>query len=496
MTSFLSKVAHAITIITNEQFRDVTCFSITTDAWTDVCLRKYVAITYHAIHPVTMTFLSITHDVLFLPTSHTWVAVTNRLRESIQFHFPRDAIMATVTTDNGANFIKMSVALLSTIGIDEIDELLLDSWDEQVTPPQDWEDYGWRCVAHTMHLAIMDVIKEDGTADYEFRNLVKNVHQISSTIRKSSNLRNDLVAMQLVLNSKTLLSMIDEPTRWSTIYYMLGHYDEISQEVQLLAALGKFDEYDFNVPTPHAMMLLRSGVKILSPLEKFIRLLEGEKYVTISLIPKLLFEALQALELSFPHDLAKKLYVSISNRMGWILSRPNFALGAAALDPRIMLHTLVPANVNDDVWDALATWVFEYEECQQKPPTDPLTPTSFVVPNQDFVVALLKQYRQIFENPANAPLLDNTDPLDYWKGQFAISQNASVLRQIILCLFSICATSAPSERAFSVAGRVIQPIRSSLSPHLLEAYITIKSFMIGGSLQHFDQLVALLSDME
>ena len=140
------------------------------------------------------------------------------------------------------------------------------------------------------------------------------------------------------------------------------------------------------------MMFLYFGVKILSPLEKFIQLLEGEKYVTILLIPKLLFKALQSLQLSFPYDLAKKLYVSISNHMGWILSRPNFALGAAALDPRIMLHTLVPANMNDNIWDALVTWVFEYKECQQEPPTDPLTSTSFVVPNQDFVMALLKQY--------------------------------------------------------------------------------------------------------
>ena len=50
------------------------------------------------------------------------------------------------TIDNGSNFVKMSAALLSSLGDDDIDQLGSDSWDEVLDVQLDHENenYGWR----------------------------------------------------------------------------------------------------------------------------------------------------------------------------------------------------------------------------------------------------------------------------------------------------------------------------------------------------------------
>jgi hypothetical protein len=144
----MSNVARILTRIGNKEFAKLNAFSITTDAWTDTRMRKYIAITYHAIHPEEFRFISITRDILHVPLSHTWDVVCHTIRKQIQSHFPHDATLACVTTDNGSNFVKMSIALLSTLGVEELNRIGVNSWDEQVTPPTDLEDYGWRCVVY------------------------------------------------------------------------------------------------------------------------------------------------------------------------------------------------------------------------------------------------------------------------------------------------------------------------------------------------------------
>ena len=115
----------------------------------------------------------------------------------------------------------MSAALLSSLGDDDIDQLGSGSWDEVLDVQLDHENenYGWRfpfffvmvhkvtlalhnlhhclcsdrCVAHIMHLAILDIIGRNGTGPVVFKNLVQNLHKICSTIQHSANLRSDLL---------------------------------------------------------------------------------------------------------------------------------------------------------------------------------------------------------------------------------------------------------------------------------------------------------------
>ena len=60
------------------------------------------------------------------------------------------------------------------------------------------------------------------------------------------------------------------------------------------------------------------------------------------------------------------------------------------------------------------------------------------------------------------PIDPNDNPLAWWRNNQERFPLLSTVARKYMC---ICATSAPSERVFSVAGNVVTPLRSSLKPH-------------------------------
>lgn len=133
-TRFIKLVSSSINSLIDSKLKALPAFSVTCDAWTDSVMRKYISITYHAIDPGSFELISFTRDIIFLPESHSWWNITNAVRTAINSHFPGNSLLSTITTDNGSNFVKMSIALLSTLGNSELDnsDLLPDSWDQQV----------------------------------------------------------------------------------------------------------------------------------------------------------------------------------------------------------------------------------------------------------------------------------------------------------------------------------------------------------------------------
>ena len=63
------------------------------------------------------------------------------------------------------------------------------------------------------------------------------------------------------------------------------------------------------------------------------------------------------------------------------------------------------------------------------------------------------------------------DPLSYWK----LKENEyPILAQLARKFYSVPATSAPIERVFSHAGRILTPLRSRLLPEHFETLIFLK----------------------
>lgn len=119
---------------------------------------------------------TITRDIIFLPQSHTWWQLTNAIGKAIRDHFGPKSLLACVTTDNGSNFVKASIGLLHTLEEGALSQLGPDDWDERIEVVNEYEDVGWRCVAHTMQLAVMDVLDTSSrTAETQYHHVILQV---------------------------------------------------------------------------------------------------------------------------------------------------------------------------------------------------------------------------------------------------------------------------------------------------------------------------------
>ena len=103
------------------------------------------------------------------------------------------------------------------------------------------------------------------------------------------------------------------------------------------------------------------------------------------------------------------------------------------------------------------------------------------MPLLDKLKGELRRYR---ERPAESVFLDTRrkeyrNPLGWWQDNKADFPIMSELARILLC---IPATSAPSERIFSLASRVISKLRSSLDPENASQIV-----FVHGALDWFDQ---------
>lgn len=110
-------------------------------------------VTYHAIHPETFELMAFPRDVLHLPTSHTWFNLAAAIAGAICKRMDKDAQLTCFVSDNGSNYVKAAVKIMSDLNTAAIGDIGPDDWEQPadgVLPLH--EQYGWRCVCHTAQL--------------------------------------------------------------------------------------------------------------------------------------------------------------------------------------------------------------------------------------------------------------------------------------------------------------------------------------------------------
>lgn len=76
---------------------------------------------------------------------------------------------------------------------------------------------------------------------------------------------------------------------------------------------------------------------------------------------------------------------------------------------------------------------------------------------------------------ASASVPESKNPLDFWRAhQKDLPRVAQVAAQVL----AITASSAPSERCFSAAGRIIEERRTSLKPETVDCLIRVRSYIL------------------
>ncbi len=257
--------------------------------------------------------------------------------------------------------------------------------------------------------------------------------------------------------------------------------------------------------------------QVLSPFREAQRALEGDKYVNLSLVVlilKKLYQALTAM-LADSHDSHPELFPLISSMVEdfeqrWgnpityssVVTRgafnrqegiPPYAYWAAVLDPRTKKPTLkllsqqekrniwkdihsailhvaaVPVN-NDINLPRVRNVVDEGAVRVRRGAALFLTPED-EADGDDGEDALTLEARvstelALYEASIGCPLHDQHGfyhcPLLWWKNNYLMYPNVWLLARKILC---IPATSAPSERVFSLASNVIDKKRARLTPN-------------------------------
>jgi hypothetical protein len=170
------------------------------------------------------------------------------------------------------------------------------------------------CVDHVLHLKAKHAYNDDNLP--HCGNAMRTAHSLVEYFTKSTQTMGKLMQQQRVnpnySGRKPLKALQDIVTRWWSTYRMLAHLHYLQKAIQVLTVNGEILAMDLNEEQKRVL----DEVKILLKLTaKSQRLLEGNKYPMISLIPSFLHQIRQQYEtmatdesLSFPvRSLAQKL---------------------------------------------------------------------------------------------------------------------------------------------------------------------------------------------
>ena len=300
------------------------------------------------------------------------------------------------------------------------------------------------------------------------------------------------------LNLDTLVPIMDVPTRWVSMFYMLERFLYLYPAYALCATRGDFDDLRAEeFVTPTEVRILQALLGALSPVEEFVRLVEGEKYATLELVPVLLRICFDSLS---PHQqlpsisttekrFRSTLYMNMTARLGYILERPNLALAAAALSPRFGHLGFVREPVADAMWAEMALWIADPEHGFPAPATfssrvedidgadADMPPIPRRVATMDEVKQQLQTVRGLFE--ASAPKngvteVRKSDTLAWWR-RTQRAGTVPAICHLVRIVYCVPATSAASEREFSNSGSFASARRAALDSDKIEMMSLVRS---------------------
>jgi hypothetical protein len=359
-------------------------------------------------------------------------------------------------------------------------------------------------------------------------NTLESARGLCTTFSKSTQLMDQLLASQRQMDSteRAKKTIQDVATRWWSTYSMVQRLLHLRVHINYICQLNRTNRSLVDL-TVEQWALLEDIDKILKPFMLAQELLEGEKYVTLSLVVTIIEKIRRNLKTELQNtehseyvtSTLKVLYGVFTAE--WGLGAPNsqydehFTTGyfnrhkgyrvlhmlAAFLDPRTKLLLTFGTDDRDKIWLETRRRALIELTKQKLVPEVPVVP---VVPEVPVVlVAVVDKFGDLFgdmdaqvlgpvrpqltddeivgkelTNYINEPRLERLDnlnmpisPLEWWaqhEGKYPI---LSSLARNVLC---IPATSAPTERLFSYAGLTIADNRCSLLPENAEEIIYLR----------------------
>lgn len=507
-------------------------FSITCDHWTSLAQDNYGALTLHLIENYDMkTFVlsCVTHD-----KGATAVEIESQLTTELQNWGLEKKFFFCAVTDTASNMNAFGERILQ--------------WDDAIYLRHHY------CVDHVLQLTavkayngevrrdIFDLEEHEGEDNSV--SVIKKARDIVTLFHSSSNAKEKLVSAQRDLNpaSTPLQLLQDVKTRWWSTYALVERMIQLREVlIHIFSNEFRYRETQ-NTPTtlerlqltPTDFEHLENIAYVLKPFKEAQQALEGEKYVTLSLVPLVIHhlkDELGICEAAINPDQQRDLSTLIStmkqdfdNRWGDTLqysyntirtSRrrqkgiPTYAYWALVLDPRTKkkVKKILKEEEITEVWDDIRMAIVQLvqhmngieenidEDMQQELPQEEEGKEEEQQPEkrrkvnfledgeddmgsmQEHPITIDQQIRteiEAFKSERGQPMYTNdqySNPLQWWRGHVEKYPNIWKLASIIL---AIPATSAPSERVFSTAANIINKKRVRLKPETLDALIFLR----------------------
>lgn len=297
------------------------------------------------------------------------------------------------------------------------------------------------------------------------------------------------VQAELGLPSHQLVT--ESPTRWGSRQKMMERF--LEQEKAIVRVLGSDKKCRHLVPTWQDIEVLESVNKAIKPLQEFTDALSGEAYVSVSYIKPVLH--LFKTNLLQPEEedteLTKTIKRNIMQYLDDKYSDPvkNELLDMSSLmDPRFRTTYIDPDKVEQIKKRAVTELMSLPAEkstpqqpgaavqvCQGEahpPPNKKMTLAAFFKKNvpepsshQPEEVKVETELATYLLTPEVDP---DTDPLQWWKRH---EPNFPRLSNLAKKYLSVPATSAPSERLFSVGGGIVTCNRACLKPVVVDRLV-------------------------
>lgn len=335
--------------------------------------------------------------------------------------------------------------------------------------------------------------------------------------KSSSQASEALEAVQTrVTKNKAKKVIHDCVTRWWSTWKFARRLRELKAYFGILVLEGVIDE-EMNL-TDMEWSMLEDIEELLEPFMHIQQLLEGQKYVTVSFVPFLLSVARHGLVLKSENarsevvkNLARDMLThkvkgfntywgtgdkdtlfdenEVAGRGNRQKGFPKTMLLAAALDPRCKSLKYLGPEDKRKVWDqvkSLMHSVIDEMKKKQEEVIDLVDIAKSRSTKSSSMSALLMGMGDEEEGESESSQEDNhvidvelsrykllkslpvqyedetfSDPLAWWQMQEKLLPILSKIAKRLLC---VPATSAPSERVFSVAGLTISKCRTSVQP--------------------------------
>lgn len=425
-------------------------YSFTTDFWTSCQNRSYGTIT---IHYIGSDYVLCSHllETKEITQAHTGMNIAEEIRGIMdEWDLSLDQVSA-VTTDNASNMV-LAMNVLEWTRIP--------------------------CFSHSLQLAVEDALKlpQVSHALARCRRLVSHFHHST----KSTYL---LRQKQVDLHQEQLCLIRDVQTRWNSSYYMAERI--ILMQQPLSATLYAIRKGDL-MPSDREFTILEEYIDTMKPVVEITEAIGGEKWVTISTVRPLLHKLLEDylkckhLDSKLKKDMKTAMADNLAGR--YVQSALMFLNVSTFLDPRFKLPSFlteeekqpllefIEAEVIESIDNTLVTVKKETEDTEKEgtaPPRkklrgerqllhligDVCKPSTTDTDTSQRAKSEMRRYMD--EEPCEI------SPLIWWKENEGRYPALSKMARKYLAL---PATSTPSERAFSIAGSIVNKKRACLLP--------------------------------